>query len=233
MDYTTQGKRFTRLLSEHLKGKEMVLKPSKKYASGIEYSDYWRLRLGTDRVVGQQKRYYKDVESLVMGMYIKERVLEKTTYELLGVEADLLEIRYGSRMVKDIAWQVHHGRIPFGMVVVNKNGDITDCRVENLELVDELDFYADDWDDDTSLDVSGSNRKKAEIKKEVVVERKPHKYKWSDSFTSPSGKKYFRGRIQINGVRMTRYFSVEKLGISEANYQAYHFAHKNKFAKKN
>lgn len=51
------------------------------------------------------------------------------------VRDDLVPVRFNWREVHRIVWEEHHGPIPEGHAIVFRNGNRTDIRLDNLELI--------------------------------------------------------------------------------------------------
>ncbi len=100
---------------------------------------------------GSEKGWFKNGSQPKNTMPIGSIKFGKDGYQYKKI-AFVKPSRFGWKLVHHILWEEHHGQVPKGHVVVFKNQNIQDIRIENLELITRADharmcqmkLYSDD-----------------------------------------------------------------------------------------
>lgn len=83
---------------------------------------------------GSEKGWFKEGHLPKNTMQIGDIKYGKDGYKYMKVKFTKPS-RFGWKLVHHLEWEKHNGPIPEGHVVVFKNQDINDIRIENLELI--------------------------------------------------------------------------------------------------
>jgi hypothetical protein len=87
---------------------------------------------------GSEKGWFKEGSLPKNTMQLGDIKIGKDGYKYMKVKFTKPS-RFGWKLVHHLEWEKHHGLIPKGHVVVFKNQDINDIRIENLEMISRAD----------------------------------------------------------------------------------------------